>query len=94
MVSRNHVVAPALLVEAERTRAVPGCVVVGDPKRDRGAHPREAVDEHAEQRAVAEACDRRDVDAIEERAGLRSAQHRGLAGLDDVLRATHGARGG
>ena len=40
---------------------------------DRGAHPREAVDEHAEERAVSEADQRRDVDAVEERPGQRDS---------------------
>ena len=54
MVGRNDVVPPALLVQAEEGAWALGVVVVGDAKRDCGAHPREAVDKHAEQRAVAE----------------------------------------
>ena len=54
MVGGDHVVPPALLVEPEE-RARPLGVVVGDPERDGGAHSREAVDEDAEERAVAKA---------------------------------------
>ena len=62
----DDVVPPALLVEAEERARALG-VVVGDAKRDRGAHAREAVDEHAEEGAVAKADERRDVNAVEER---------------------------
>ena len=54
VVGGDDVVAPALLVEAEERARALG-VVVGDAKRDRGAHAREAVDEHAEEGAVAKA---------------------------------------
>ena len=64
VVGGDHVVPPALLVEPEERPRSLG-VVVGDPKRDGGAHPREAVDEDTEQRAVAKAHQGRDVDAVE-----------------------------
>ena len=59
----------------------------GDAKRDRGTHAREAVDEHAEEGAVAKADNRGDINAVEQRARLLRGEHRGFAGLDDVLRA-------
>ena len=68
-------------------------VVVGHAHGDRGRDPREAVDEHPEERAVAQARERRDVDAVEQGPGLRGGEHRGLAGLDDVLGSAHRARG-
>ena len=92
VVGGDDVVPPALLVEAEERAWALG-VVVGDAKRDRGAHAREAVDEHAEEGAVAKADNRGDVDAVEKRPGLLRGEHWGLAGLDDVLRAAHRARG-
>ena len=36
---------------------------------------------------------RGDIDAVKKRPGLLRGEHRGLAGLDDVLRAAHRARG-
>ena len=84
VVGGDDVVPSAFLVEPEE-RPSPLGVVVGDPERDRRAHPREAVDEDAEERAVAEARQGRDVDAVEERPGLLGGEDRGLAGLDDVL---------
>ena len=36
---------------------------------------------------------RGDIDAVEKRPGLLRGEHRGLAGLDDMLRAAHRARG-
>ena len=92
MVGGDDVVAPALLVEAEE-RAGPLGVVVSDAKRDRGTHAREAVDEHAEEGAVAKADNRGDINAVEQRPRLLRGEHRGFAGLDDVLRAAHRACG-
>ena len=82
----DHVIAAAFLVEPEERARSLG-VVVGDAKRDRGAHAREAVDEDPEERAVAKAHQRRDVDAIEDGPGFLGGEDRGLAGLDDVLGA-------
>ena len=88
----DYVVASAFLMESEE-RARPLGVVVGHPHGDRGRDTREAVDQHAEERAVAQARERREVDAIEKGPGLCGREHRGLAGLDDVLGAAHRARG-
>ena len=90
--SGDHVVPPALLVEPEE-RPRPLRVVVRDPERDRGAHPREAVDEDTKEGAIAEAHERRDVDAVEEGPGLLGGEDRGLAGLDDMPRPSDRARG-
>ena len=79
VVGRDDVVAPALLVEPEE-RPSPLGVVVGDAKRDRGAHAREAVDEDAEEGAVTKAHKGRDVDAVEESPGLLGGEDRGLFG--------------
>ena len=83
---------PPFSVEAEERARALG-VVVGDAKRDRGTHAREAVDEHAEEGAVAKADNRGDINAVEQRARLLRGEHRGFAGLDDVLRAAHRACG-
>ena len=88
----NDVVPSAFLVEPEE-RPRPLRVVVGDPQRNRGAHPREAVDEDAEERAVAKTHQGCDVDAVEEAPGLLGGEDRGLAGLDDVPRPPDRARG-
>ena len=79
-------------MEAEEG-ARPLGVVVGHAHGDRGRDAREAVDEHAEEGAVAQARKRREVDAVEQRPGLRGREHWGLAGLDDMLWSAHGARG-
>ena len=92
MVRRDHVVAPALLVEPEE-RPGPLSVVVGDAKRDRGAHARETVDEDAEERAGAKTHQGRDVDVVEDGPGLLGGEDRRLSGLDDVLGAPDRARG-
>ena len=54
---------------------------------------REAVDQHSEERTVAQAREHRDVDAAEQCPGLGGGEHRGLAGLDDVLGFPDRARG-
>ena len=72
-VGGDHVIAAAFLVEPEE-RPRPLGVVVGDPQRDRGAHPREAVDEDSEERAVAKTHQRRDVDAVEDGPGPEAAE--------------------
>ena len=93
VVGRHHVAASTLLMEAEKGAGPLRVVVVGDAHGDRGAHPGEAVDEDAEKGAIAQACECRDVHAVEQCPGLRGGEHRGLAGLDDMLRSPHGARG-
>ena len=88
----DDIVPPALLVELEE-RPRPLRVVVRDPERDRGAHPREAVDEDAQERAVAEADQVRGVDAVEEGPGLLRGEDGGFPGLDHMPRPADRARG-
>ena len=92
MAGGDDVLATVFLVEAEERARSLG-VVVGHAHGDRGRDTREAVDQHAEERAVGETCERRDVDAIEKGPGLRGREYRGLAGVGDVLRPAHRARG-
>ena len=70
MVGGDDVVAPAFLVETEE-RARPLGVVIGYAHGDRGRDTREAIDQHAEERAVAPARERRDVNAVEQCPGSR-----------------------
>ena len=86
VVGGDDVVAPTRLVEAQERAGALG-VVVGDAKRDGGAHAREAVDEHAEQRAVAKTCERRGIDAVEK----RPAPHRPSLAVPCGLHRRHAA---
>ena len=53
------------------------------------AETREAVDEHAEEGAVAQARKRREVDAVEQGSSFCGGEDRSLAGLDDVFGSAH-----
>ena len=64
---RHLVVLAAFLVEAEPPALALGEVVL-DPHRKRGADPREAVDQHADQRAIAQANQAVGGDALEQLA--------------------------
>ncbi len=65
MVRGNHVVTSAPLVESEKG-ALPLRVVVRSPHRYRRAHPRETEHQDADQRPVAQADERREVDTVQE----------------------------
>ena len=92
VVVRDDIVAPTFLVEEEEGLRSLG-VVVADAHGDRSGHPSEAVDQHAEQRPTAQVRERRGVDTVEQRPGLRGAEFRGLAALEDVLGSPHRTHG-
>ena len=64
-------------------------VVILDAHRDDRANAGEGEGHHRNQRSIPQADHGRHIDAVEQRARLFAAQHRGLAGLDDVLGAAH-----
>ena len=69
--------------------ALPVGEVVLDPHGDDGADAGEGVGHDADQRPIAQADQRRGVDALQQLARLFGGEHRGLAALDDVLGAAH-----
>ena len=85
----DYVVAlAALLVQPQPpSRPLPEVVLATHPHGR--AHPREAVDHHAQQRPVAEADPRPRVDPVQKRPRLRRRQHRRRTLRHDVLRAPH-----
>ena len=56
----------------------------------RGADAGEGIDHQADQRAVAQAGERRGVDRVEKLRASAAVEHRRLAALDDWLRPAHG----
>ncbi len=81
----------AFFVQANPPALARGELVL-DPHRDRRADPGEAVGHQPDQRSIAQAYERRDIDAIEQLAGFRRRQHRRLAALDHVLWPTYRMR--
>lgn len=59
---------------------------------DRRADPGKGVDHQADQRAIAQAFNRLAIDRVEEETGLFGGEHRRLAFLHRILRASHGTR--
>ena len=89
----RHVVAPTAFLVQPQPPAQPLPEVVLPSHPHRCAHPREAVDQHAQQRPVAQTDQRPRVDPVEERARLGRRQHGRCALRHDVLRSPHGRRG-
>jgi hypothetical protein len=86
IVMRRHLVdLAAFFVEAQPPAFAVGEVIF-DAHADRCADAGEAEGHQRDQRAVAQADDGRDVDAVEQLARLRGRQHGSLAALDGVLR--------
>jgi hypothetical protein len=85
-----HDPAPA---DTERVRMKPpalaGGVIVLDPHRGDRADACEAVNHDTDQRAIAQADERRGIDAFEQAPGLLFSEHRGLAPAHDVFRPAH-----
>ena len=67
-------------------------VGIFDRHAERRADPGEGVDHEGDQRAVAQARVRRDIDAVEQRACFRRIEHRRLPRRNDVARPAHGVR--
>ena len=78
----------AFFVEAQPPALAVGEIIL-DAHADRRADAGEAEGHQRDQRAVAQADDGRDVDAVEQLARLRRRQHRRLAALGRVLRPAH-----
>ena len=64
--------------------------VVRTPEPHDGADPPEAVDHHADERAIAQAFGRARLDRLDQRARPFALEHRRLARARDVLRALDG----
>jgi hypothetical protein len=64
-------------------------VIILDAHGDDGADAREAVDHHADERAIAQADQGRGFDAVEQMARLILGQYRRLATAHDVLGPAH-----
>ena len=87
VVMRRHLMALATFLDAVGpTNACPGVVVL-DAHGDDGADASEGEGHEADQRPIAQADDGRGVDAVQQTASLLGIEHRGFAGLDDVLGA-------
>jgi len=85
----HFVALAAFLVQTDPPTFALGVVIL-DPHGDDGANPSEGIGHYRDQRAVTQAHERRDVDAVEQLAGLFGGQHRGLAALNDMLGPAHG----
>jgi len=85
----GHVMALAAFFVEPHPRAPSLDVVVGDSHADRRGDAGEGVDQQGNERPVAQPDRCRDIDAVEKLARLISIEHRGLAFLDDMLRAAH-----
>jgi hypothetical protein len=59
------------------------------PHPERCVDARDGIDHQSDQGAVPQSYGRRQVDAVEQLAGLGRLQHWGLALLDDMLRTAH-----
>ena len=87
VVMRRHLMPlAAFLVQANPPALALGVVVL-DAHGDDGADAGEGEGHDGNQRPVAQPDHGRRVDAVQQPARLFGIQHRGLAGLDDVLRA-------
>jgi hypothetical protein len=86
-VMRGHLMALAAFLTQPDPPALALGVVVLDAHGDDGADTGEGEGHDADQRPVAQPDHGRDIDAVRQLACLFGVQHRGLAGLDDVLRA-------
>jgi hypothetical protein len=89
MVRRHFVLLAALFVQAHPP-AFALRIIVFEVHLQRRRDAREGVDQQRDQRAIAKPDDRRHIDAVEQLFRLVAVEHRGLAFLDDVLRATYG----
>ena len=89
IVMRRHLMALAAFLVQPHPPALAVGVVVLDAHGDDRADAGEGEGHHRNQRPVAQPDHGRRVDAVQQLAGLFAGQHRGLAGLDDVLGAAH-----
>ena len=89
IVMRRHFMALAAFLMQPHPPALAVGVVVLDAHGDDRADAGEGEGHHRNQRPIAQPDDGRRVDAVQQLAGLFAGQHRGLAGLDDVLRSAH-----
>src|SRR6516225_1308364 len=89
LVMRRHFVALAAFLVQPQPPALASGVIVLDAHGDDGADAGKTVDHHADQRAIAQTDERREVNAVEKMAGLFFRQHRRLATAHDVLGPTH-----
>ena len=92
LVMRRHIVALAAFLVQAQPPALAGGVIVLDLHGDDGTDAREGIGHHADERAIAQADERRGIEAFEQPAGLVFGQHRRLAALDDMLGPTHRVR--
>ena len=88
MVAGHFVTLAAFFVQANPPAFAGGKVVL-DAHRHDGAHAREAVGHHGDQRPIAQTHQGRDIDAVEKLAGFVRREHRRLAAFDGVLRSAH-----
>jgi len=91
VVDRHDVFLAAFLVQPELPPLALGEVIV-DLERKRGADACERIDEHTDERAVAEAADGVGVDRIQKLSGLLTGEDGRLATFHDVLRPADGVR--
>jgi hypothetical protein len=89
-VMRRHLVALAALLMQAHPPALAVGVIILDAHGDDCADAREGEGHHRDQRAIPQADESRHVARVEQLARLFAGQHRGLAGLDDVLQPAHG----
>ena len=86
---RRHFMALAAFLVQTDPPALALRKIVLDAHGDGRADAGKGEGHHRNQRPVAQADQRRRVDAVEKLARLFARQHRGLAGFDDVLRTAH-----
>ena len=92
VVMRRHLMPLAAFLMQPDPPALALGVVVLDAHGDDGADAGKGEGHHGDQRPVAQPDHGRRVDAVQQLARLFGIQHRGLAGLDDVLRSAHRMR--
>ena len=91
-VMRRHLVALAAFFVQAHPPALALRKIILDAHRNDSTDAGKRKRHHRDQCAVAETDETRHVDAVQKLARLFAGQHRGLAGLDDVLRSAHRMR--